>query len=77
MNKDRLDAIWARIGFHAEAVRALVRRAHQAWGNAQTYRPGDHYMRGPGPKWREKHGQDRAAKELVQQPMILSDKWDF
>ena len=21
------------------------------------YRPGLHYMRGPGPKWREKHGQ--------------------
>jgi hypothetical protein len=21
----------------------------------QTYRPEAHYMRGPGPKWREKH----------------------
>ena len=21
-----------------------------------TYRPERHYMRGPGPKWREKHG---------------------
>jgi hypothetical protein len=21
------------------------------------YRPEQHYMRGPGPKWREKHGQ--------------------
>ena len=21
------------------------------------YRPERHYMRGPGPKWREKHGQ--------------------
>jgi hypothetical protein len=23
---------------------------------ADTYRPELHYMRGPGPKWREKHG---------------------
>ncbi len=23
---------------------------------ADTYRPEMHYMRGPGPKWREKHG---------------------
>jgi len=22
----------------------------------ETYRPEKHYMRGPGPKWREKHG---------------------
>ena len=41
------------------------------------YRPEVHYMRGPGPKWREKHGQDRTAAGLVQQPMILGDKWDF
>lgn len=24
---------------------------------ANTYRPEAHYMRGPGPKWREKHAQ--------------------
>jgi hypothetical protein len=23
---------------------------------AHSYRPEAHYMRGPGPKWREKHG---------------------
>jgi hypothetical protein len=23
---------------------------------ARPYRPEQHYMRGPGPKWREKHG---------------------
>jgi len=23
----------------------------------ESYRPELHYMRGPGPKWREKHGQ--------------------
>lgn len=24
-------------------------------GPVAKYRPEDHYMRGPGPKWREKH----------------------
>ncbi|QWG20762.1 hypothetical protein KMZ68_06330 [Bradyrhizobium sediminis] len=28
---------------------------------AGKYRPEDHYMRGPGPKWREKHILDRAS----------------
>ena len=26
------------------------------------YRPERHYMRGPGPKWREKHQPQRAAR---------------
>ncbi len=26
------------------------------------YRPERHYMRGPGPKWREKHAQARRAQ---------------
>jgi hypothetical protein len=30
-------------------------------GPAGKYRPEDHYMRGPGPKWREKHSFDRAS----------------
>jgi hypothetical protein len=25
------------------------------------YRPELHYMRGPGPKWREKHGASRSS----------------
>jgi hypothetical protein len=28
-------------------------------GSARRYRPEAHYMRGPGPKWREKHECDR------------------
>ena len=27
----------------------------------ESYHPELHYMRGPGPKWREKHGQAPAA----------------
>jgi hypothetical protein len=30
----------------------------------ESYRPELHYMRGPGPKWREKHGQMPARMEL-------------
>jgi hypothetical protein len=28
----------------------------QLWEMWTAYNPGRHYMRGPGPKWREKHG---------------------
>jgi hypothetical protein len=31
-------------------------------GFLETYRPELHYMRGPGPKWREKHGAPHAAR---------------
>jgi hypothetical protein len=27
------------------------------------YRPERHYMRGPGPAWRAKHGRDSAARD--------------
>jgi hypothetical protein len=42
-------------------VRTLLRRAAAlalAWHRliGEPYRPEKHYMRGPGPKWREKHG---------------------
>jgi hypothetical protein len=77
MNKDRSDAMFARIGSYTEALGTLLKRLRQAWGSPHAYRPGDHYMRGPGPKWREKHGQDRTASGLVQHPMRLGDKWDF
>jgi hypothetical protein len=30
-------------------------------GLFDPYRPELHYMRGPGPRWREKHALDRAA----------------
>jgi hypothetical protein len=30
-------------------------------GPVGKYRPEDHYMRGPGPKWRAKHFIDRAS----------------
>jgi hypothetical protein len=42
------------------------------WGGlVSQYRPEAHYMRGPGPKWREKHGRNREAAGFVQKPVIL------
>jgi hypothetical protein len=77
MNRDHSDSIRARIGACAEVAKTWIKRMRQAWGSPHADRPGDHYMRGPGPKWREKHGQDRTASGLVRQPMLLGDKWDF
>jgi hypothetical protein len=38
------------------ATSALVALIGPSWdGPVRKYRPEDHYMRGPGPKWREKH----------------------
>ena len=31
------------------------------WAGPSKYHPEEHYMRGPGPKWREKHFHDRAS----------------
>ena len=40
----------------AEAWRELRK------GFIDSYRPELHYMRGPGPKWREKHGAAQATR---------------
>ena len=31
-------------------------------GTPRSYRPEAHYMRGPGPKWREKHALDDSGR---------------
>jgi hypothetical protein len=33
------------------------------YGPERKYWPGDHYMRGPGPKWRAKHAADRTKTD--------------
>ena len=63
-----------KISFSASVVVSLLRGAvgpaarfvsstlGSMWdGPVGKYRPEDHYMRGPGPKWREKHFLDRAS----------------
>jgi hypothetical protein len=56
--------------FIASAVVSLLRSVvgslltflSSTWdGPVGRYRPEDHYMRGPGSKWREKHFRDRAS----------------
>jgi hypothetical protein len=43
------------------AVADACRRLRAAIFN--PYRPELHYMRGPGPKWREKHARDRRTAQ--------------
>ncbi len=49
------------VSLFRSTVRSVTTLLHSSWdGPAGRYRPEDHYMRGPGPKWREKHSLDRA-----------------
>jgi hypothetical protein len=48
-------------GLHG-IVTALLTFLGPSWdGPHRKYRPEDHYMRGPGPKWREKHFAARVS----------------
>jgi hypothetical protein len=43
-------------------VSSVVTFFGPSWdGPAKRYHPERHYMRGPGPKWREKHFLDRVS----------------
>jgi len=53
-----VSAVFSLLG---SAIGALVRFLGPWDGPARRYRPEDHYMRGPGPKWREKHFVDHAS----------------
>jgi hypothetical protein len=41
------------------AITTIVR------GVLDTYRPELHYMRGPGPRWREKHGTTAGNRQII------------
>jgi len=41
------------------------------WKVSSAYNPERHYMRGPGPKWREKHASLRIADRLGEPPMRI------
>jgi hypothetical protein len=44
------------------AISSLVTFLGPSWdGPVSKYHPEQHYMRGPGPKWREKHFLDRTS----------------
>jgi hypothetical protein len=71
-----------RLSFTASVLVSLLRSVGSSlltflspsWdGPVRKYRPEDHYMRGPGPKWREKHfliaHHPLAARERKQGPV--------
>jgi hypothetical protein len=44
------------------AISSLLTFLGPFWdGSVRKYRPEDHYMRGPGPKWHEKHLHDSVS----------------
>ena len=43
----------------------------QFWNAWNAYNPGRHYMRGPGPKWREKHAALSIADKRGEPPMRI------
>jgi hypothetical protein len=60
----------SRLSFAASVLASLLRSAVSAvvtflgpsWdGQVRKYRPERYYMRGPGPKWREKQTRARAT----------------
>ena len=63
-------------------IRNWVRRATEGvlmflWGGSpKQYFPEAHYMRGPGPKWLEKHGGLREDSSLVKMLNATSEKWN-
>lgn len=58
MNHDRSEAILARIGSYGRVIPALIRKLRMLRDAPDRYHREAHYMRGPGPKWREKHRLD-------------------
>ena len=69
MSRHPSDALFARIGAYGKALPALfVWLLRRLVTGPASYHPGAHYMRGPGPKWREKHG--------LRWPGATRDQWD-
>jgi hypothetical protein len=62
----------AQTGRTFAVVQALLGRAGlaQAWRKliGDSYRPEKHYMRGPGPKWREKDARAAGAQRHSDAP---------
>ena len=52
------DAVFAAVGL------AVMAEIWRSWSKELfgAYRPERHYMRGPGPKWHEKHAQEDSIR---------------
>jgi hypothetical protein len=60
---DRFSIAASGLAFLAKRAWTAVTRAccKMIVDDAHAYRPEAHYMRGPGPKWREKHAREGNA----------------
>jgi hypothetical protein len=63
MSRDRSMAMFARIGSYGKFAAALIRHLRTLWDAPVCYRREAHYMRGPGPKWREKQAGGTSARQ--------------
>ena len=61
MAQGRTSSVAPTVPVSARIVEKTRLLAHNLF---DPYRPELHYMRGPGPKWREKHGQPPAKTHL-------------
>jgi hypothetical protein len=53
----------------------LVSAVARRWKAATAYNPERHYMRGPGPKWREKHAvQGEPAMRIDGMDRVVSSR---
>jgi hypothetical protein len=57
-SRQAADAVFAAVGL------AVMAEIWRSWSKELfgAYRPERHYMRGPGPKWHEKHAQEDSIR---------------
>jgi hypothetical protein len=66
----------ARAPIRKTMSRAMERLLMFLWGgSSKQYFPEAHYMRGRGPKWREKHGGLQEDSSLVKILNSTNEKW--
>jgi hypothetical protein len=61
MKHDRSAAMFARIGSYGKFVVILLKYLRTSWDAPVAYRREAHFMRGPGPKSREKQAAQRES----------------
>jgi hypothetical protein len=54
-----------------DRIVSFLRSEFTTFWKVWSYNPGRHYMRGPGPKWREKHASVRVADMRGEPPMRI------
>ncbi|MDB5618318.1 hypothetical protein [Tardiphaga sp.] len=62
MSHDRSAAMFARVSSYGKYAAVFLKHLRGLWDAPVSYRREAHYMRGPGPKWREKQAGAKAAR---------------